>query len=145
MSRWVRWAAVAVLVSLGAVAGASPSASADPGLTLSASSANLGSGRTTVTLTGQYSCGPFASGVPDRGVIDLTVVQAKGRRTVTAYGYLEPTVCDGTDQPFAATLTVTGTTLFQKGAATWSASGYVEGDTGLQHVTVPPTPITLTR
>jgi hypothetical protein len=132
------------LVLLGALI-ATPPAGADPGLTLSASSANLGPDRTTVTVVGQYSCGPFASGLPDRGVIDFTVVQVKARRTVTAYGYLEPTVCDGTDQPFAATLTVTGTTPFRKGAATRSASGYVEGDTGLQHVTVPPTPITLTR
>ena len=144
MSRWVRWAAIAVLVSLGTVAGAPP-VSADPGLTLSASGAELGPGRTSVVVSGEYSCGPFASGLPDRGVIDFTVVQVRGRRTVTAYGYLEPTVCIGTDQPFAATLTVTGTTPFRKGAATWSASGYVEGDTGLQHVTVPPTAITLTR
>jgi hypothetical protein len=34
---------------------------------------------------------------------------------------------------------------FKKGAATWSASGYVEGDTGMQNVFVPPTRIALTR
>ena len=33
----------------------------------------------------------------------------------------------------------------RQGAAAWSASGYVEGDTGVQHVQVPPTLITLTR
>jgi hypothetical protein len=36
-------------------------------------------------------------------------------------------------------------TRFRAGAATWAGSGYVEGDTGLQHVQVGPTPITLTR
>ena len=144
MSRCARWVVPVLFVALVAVSGALPVA-ADPGLTLSAAGADLGPGRTTVVLSGEYSCGPFVSGHPDRGVIDLTVQQVKPRRTVTAYGYLEPTVCDGTDQPFATTLTVTGTTPLRVGRATWSGSGYVEGDTGLQHVTVAPTSITLTR
>jgi len=95
-------------------------------------------------LAGTYSCGPFASGRPDRGVIDLTVQQARMGDTVTAFGFLEPAVCDGTAQRFEVTLTGTGG-RFQRGAATWSASGYVEGDTGAQNVHVLPTPIVLTK
>jgi hypothetical protein len=90
-------------------------------------------------------CGPFASGLPDRGVIDLSVEQVRRGHTVTAYGYLEPSVCDGTPQSFDVTLTGTSGQRFRAGAATWAGSGYVEGDTGLQHVQVAPTPITLTR
>ena len=144
MSRWARWVVPILFVSSAAMFGASPAA-ADPGLTASATGADLGPGRTTVVLSGQYACGPFASGLPDRGVIDLTVEQVRGRRTMTAFGYLEPTVCDGANQPFATTLTVTSTVPFRAGPATWSASGYVEGDTGLQNVSVAPTSITLTR
>ena len=96
-------------------------------------------------LAGSYACGPFASGRPDRGVIDLSVEQVHGRRTVTAFGFLEPTVCDGTSQPFAVTLTGTGGQRFRVGPATWIGSGYVEGDTGLQHVQVPPTAIIVTQ
>jgi hypothetical protein len=143
MSR-VRWVVPVLLVALATVWGPSRVA-ADAGLTLTADAANLGPGRSAVVVSGRYSCGPFASGRPDRGVIDLTVQQVQGRRTVTAYGYLEPTVCDGTDQPFAATATVVGTRRLRAGPATWSGSGYVEGDTGLQNVHVPPTPITLAR
>jgi hypothetical protein len=96
-------------------------------------------------LVGTYTCGPFASGRPDRGVIDLSVQQRRAGRTVTAIGYLEPAVCDGTSEPFEVTLTSTDARRLGKGAATWSASGYVEGDTGTQTVHVPPTPIALTR
>jgi hypothetical protein len=98
-----------------------------------------------VGLRGTYTCGLFASGRPDRGVIDLSVEQRQPSGTVTAFGFLEPAVCDGTPQPFEVTLTGTGGKRFRQGTATWSASGYVEGDTGLQHVQVPPTPIVLMR
>jgi hypothetical protein len=115
------------------------------GLTVTASSAELGPHRTSVVLRGSYSCGPFASGLPDRGVIDLSIEQVRRGDTVAAFGFLEPSVCDGTSQPFNVTLTGTGGQRFRAGAATWAGSGYVEGDTGLQHVQVAPTPITLTR
>jgi hypothetical protein len=115
------------------------------GLTVTADTATLGPQRTSVVLAGTYSCGPFASGRPDRGVIDLTVQQTRMGDTVTAIGYLEPAVCDGSAQPFAVTLTGTGGKRFQRGAATWTASGYVEGDTGMQNVNVLPTPIVLTK
>jgi hypothetical protein len=118
---------------------------ADAGLTLTADTATLGPHRTGVVLGGTYTCGPFTSGRPDRGVIDLSVQQDLAGSTVTAFGFLEPAVCDGTSQRFEVTLTGTGGKRFRQGAATWSASGYVEGDTGLQHVQVPPTPIVLTR
>jgi hypothetical protein len=42
-------------------------------------------------------------------------------------------------------VTGTGGKRFPQGAATWMASGYVEGDTGMQFVQVPPTPIVLMR
>jgi hypothetical protein len=101
--------------------------------------------RTSVVLRGSYSCGPFASGLADRGVIDLTVEQARRDRKLAAFGFLEPSVCDGTSQPFAVTLTGTGAQRLRAGAATWAGSGYVEGDTGLQHVQVAPTRIMPSR
>ena len=116
-----------------------------PPVAVTATTATLSPGGTSVVLEGTYSCGPFASGRPDRGVIDLTVRQTAKGDTVTAFGFLEPSVCDGSAQPFAVTLTGTGGRRFQRGAATWSASGYVEGDTGTQNVHVPPTPIVLTK
>jgi hypothetical protein len=118
---------------------------AQDGLTVTATSAQVGPHRTSVVLRGSYSCGPFASGVPDRGVIDLSIEQVRGGQTVTAYGFLEPSVCDGSPQPFEVLLTGTGGKRFRAGVATWAGSGYVEGDTGLQHIQVAPTPITLTR
>jgi hypothetical protein len=120
-------------------------AAADVGLTLTADTATLGPHRSSVVLRGTYSCGPFASGRPDRGVIDLSIEQHHPSGTVAAFGFLEPAVCDGTSQPFEVTLTGTGGKRFRQGAATWSASGYVEGDTGLQFVQVPPTPIVLMK
>jgi hypothetical protein len=118
---------------------------AQDGLTVTATSAELGPRRTSVVLRGSYSCGPFASGVPDRGVIDLSIEQVRRGDTVVAFGFLEPSVCDGSSQRFDVVLTGTGGQRFRAGAATWAGSGYVEGDTGLQHVQVAPTPITLTR
>lgn len=120
-----------------------PAAEAGADLTLTASSARLGPDRTSVVLRGSYTCGPFASGLPDRGVIDLSVQQVRGVTTVTAYGYLEPSVCDGSAQPYRITLTGTSGQRFRVGSATWAASGYVEGDTGLQHVHVEATSISL--
>jgi hypothetical protein len=111
------------------------------GLSVNARSALLNAGGASVTLAGTYSCGPFTSGVPDRGVIDLTVTQSAGGVTVNGYGYLEPTVCDGAAQRYAVEVTTFGAQGFRRGAAQWSASGYVEGDGGLQHGSVPPTAI----
>ena len=144
MAKWMRRAVPIVLVATAAALGPA-AAAATAGLTVQAQSGDLGPGRTTVAVSGTYSCGPFTTGLPDRGVIDLTVAQVQRHRTVTAYGYLEPAVCDGTDQAFTTTVTVVGTRPFQVGGAQWSASGYVEGDTGLQSVHVPPTPLRLTR
>jgi len=144
MRRWgARTVLAAALVII--VAGPATPASAAEGLAVDVDGGALGPGRTTVVLAGTYSCGPFSSGAPDRGTIDLTVQQQQGRRTVTGYGYLEPTVCDGTDQPFTATVTAVGTSRFRVGAGTWSASGYVEGDGGLQHTSLPPTALAITR
>ena len=128
-----------------ATVGGAGAAAAAGGLTVTAGSAELGPQRTSVVLQGRYSCGPFASGRPDRGVIDLSIQQARRGHTATAFGFLEPSVCDGTSQRFNVTLTGSGDQRFQAGAATWAASGYVEGDTGLQHVQVAPTPIRITR
>jgi hypothetical protein len=136
---------VTVLLALTAALVPAAGAAAATGLALTADTATLGPHRTSVVLAGTYSCGPFASGRPDRGVIDLSVEQSRMGDTVKAIGYLEPAVCDGSAQPFEVTLTGTGGRRFQRGAATWSASGYVEGDTGTQNVHVAPTPIVLTK
>lgn len=126
------------------VGGAGAVAAAD-GLIVMASGAELGRHHTSVVLRGSYSCGPFATGLPDRGVIDLSIEQVRGGHTVAAFGFLEPSVCDGTSQPFDVRLSGARGQRFRAGAATWAASGYVEGDTGLQHVQVAPTLITLTK
>jgi hypothetical protein len=127
-----------------ALAPASPVA-ADSGLTLTASSAKLGADRTTVVLRGSYTCGPFTSGRPDRCMIDLTIRQVRRSGTVTGYGYVEPSICDGSPQSFAATLTSASGARFTTGPATWVGGGYVEGDGILQFGGVDPTPITITR
>ena len=142
MNRMAR-TTVTVLLALTAALIPAAGLAAEAGLTLTANKATLASHRTSVVLRGTYSCGPFASGRPERGVIDLGVRQTRGDATVDAIGYLEPSICDGTSRPFKVTLTSTGDERFRRGAATWSASGYVEGDTGLQDVHVPPTPILL--
>jgi hypothetical protein len=143
-----RTARTTVTVFLALIAAVIPAVgvAADAGLTLTADTATLGPHRTSVVLGGSYSCGPFASGLPDRGVIDLSVEQPRRDGTVAAFGFLEPSICDGTSQPFEVTLTGSGGGRFrQDAAATWRASGYVEGDTGVQHVQVSPTPIILVK
>ena len=135
---------VMVLLALTAALIPATGAAAATGLTVTADTATLGPQRTSVVLAGTYSCGPFASGRPDRGVIDLTIQQTRMGDTVTAImSFFQPGMSNA--QRFAVTLTGTGGRRFQRGAATWTASGYVEGDTGLQHVHVPPTPIVLTK
>ena len=134
MRRTIPLLAVVCAATLG---GAGAAAAAD-GLTVTASSAELGKHGTSVVLRGSYTCGPFASGQPDRGVIDLSIEQVRRGHTVAAIGYLEPSVCDGSSRPFNVTLTGTGPQRFRTGAATWAASGYVEGDTGMQTSTSPP-------
>jgi len=124
-----------VLVTVGGTA------SAAAGLTVTARRAVLAGAGASVTLVGTYSCGPFSSGVPDSGVIDFTIRQSSAGGTVTGFGYLEPTACDGADHPFSVDLPSVSELRFRRGAAQWSASGYVEGDGGLQSVSVPPTAI----
>jgi hypothetical protein len=139
-------AAVAAAMAVAAsAAGVTPAGAAQAGLTVAVDTVAVGSPRTGVVAEGTYSCGPFASGAPDRGVVDMTVQQVRAGATATAYGYLEPTVCDGTPQAFTISLTGTSDRRFRAGTAVWSVSGYVEGDTGLQHTYVPPTAITVTR
>ena len=145
MGMVVRRTIVLLVVVGAATVGGAEVVAAQDGLSVTATSAELAPHRTSVVLRGSYSCGPFASGVPDRGVIDLSIEQVRRGHTVAAYGFLEPSICDGSSQPFGVVLTGTGGQRFRAGAATWAGSGYVEGDTGLQHVQVAPTPITLTR
>ena len=127
--------APALLVPAGAAA------AAQAGLSVTAGSVVRHPGGMTVTLTGTYSCGPFAAGVPDRGVIDLTVSQAGAAGAINGYGYLDPTACDGAAHPYTVELTTYGEQAFQRGPARWSASGYVEGDGTMQHGGAGPTPI----
>jgi hypothetical protein len=144
MGTVVRRTVLLLVVAAAATVGGAGAVAAADGLTVTASSAELGRHRTSVVLRGSYSCGPFASGFPDR-VIDLSIEQVRRGHAVAAIGFLEPSVCDGTSQSFSVTLTGTGGQRFRPGAATWTGSGYVEGDTRLQHVQVAPTLITLTK
>jgi len=132
---------ILVLVVLAVAAVVVPSApAAAAGLTVTGRYAILGDDPAGVILVGQYSCGPFPAGVPDRGVIDLSVRQAAGGAEVVGISYLEPRVCTGEPQWYAAELIATAGT-FRRAAAQWSASGYVEGPGGVQSVHVPPTRI----
>jgi hypothetical protein len=129
---------VAVLAAVALVVPSTPAVAA--GLTITGRYALLGDTATSVVLVGQYSCGPFPTGVPDRGVLDLEIRQDVNGTPVNAIGYLTPTVCTGEPQWYAAELSaVEGS--FVRANARWSASGYVEGDGGLQNVHVPPTRI----
>jgi hypothetical protein len=112
-----RTARTTVTVLLALIAALIPAAgvAADTGLTLTADTATLGPHRTSVVLRGAYACGPFASGRPDRGVIDLSVEQTRTGGTVTSYGYLTPSICDGTSRPFEVTLTGTGGKRYRQG------------------------------
>jgi hypothetical protein len=131
----------AVLALIPALLAPTGAAAAAAGLTVTAGSAVRNPGGMSVTLTGTYSCGPFAAGVPDRGVIDFTVSQTAAAGTVNGYGYLDPTVCDGAAHPYAIEVTTFGEQAFRRGPAQWSASGYVEGDGTMQNGGAPPTPI----
>lgn len=127
---------LAALALAGVVGPAAPAFAAS-GLSITARQVRLGDTPDTVVLVGGYTCGPYAGGAPERGVIDLGVSQVVDGVTVTGIGYLEPTVCTGQPQRYAVELTAyTGS--FASGRATWSASGYLEGPDGLQHVFVPP-------
>lgn len=141
MQRALTVLAVSVLTMSTALLVPAGAAAAQAGLTVTARSALLNPGGMSVTLAGTYGCGPFTGGVPDRGVIDLTVSQPVGGVMVNGYGYLEPMVCDGAAHGYAVEVTTFGQQGFRRGPAQWSASGYVEGDGGLQHGSVPPTRI----
>jgi hypothetical protein len=125
----------AVLVPMSGVA--SPAA----GLSVTARRTVLNGAGASVTLTGSYTCGPFTGGAPDRGVIDFTIKQSHNDEVVTGFGFLEPTMCDGRVYPFSVDMPSASELRFHRGQAVWSASGYVEGDGGLQTVSVPPTAI----
>jgi hypothetical protein len=136
-----------VLLSLALVAtailgSASPASAITSGLNVAAQGAFVQEDRAAVVLIGWYTCGPFANGVPDRGVVDLTIRQTARDVETTAFGFLTPTVCDGRGQRFAIDITAVDGT-FKRGPARWSASGYVEGSTGIQTVFVPPTRINI--
>jgi hypothetical protein len=132
----------AVLLALGLLVPASTATAAETQAApqLTAQWALLADGATGVVLVGRYTCGPYPSGVPERGVIDLGLRQTVGGVEIRGIGYLEPRACDGQPQWFAVELTsVSG--MFQRGRARWSASGYIEGPSGVEQVSVPPTGI----
>jgi hypothetical protein len=91
------------------------------GLAVSVSDARLVPGGQQVVLSGSYSCGPFGPG-SDYGVVDLTLTRT-AKTTVTGYGYLYLTVCDGTAQQWSSTVDSVGGT-FGTGPATVTGSGY---------------------
>lgn len=132
---------LAVLAMCTVLVGTSGAVSMAAGLNVTARRAVLTGEGVSVTLTGTYTCGPFPGGVPDRGVIDFTISQPVAGGTVTGFGFLEPTACDGAVHPFSVDLPSVSELRFRRGVALWSASGYVEGGGGLQTVSVPPTEI----
>ena len=136
----MRRIALLLVTALAVLVPAAPAAAAT-GMTVTARWALLADDPTAVVLVGQYTCGPFTAGVPDRGVIDMSVTQVVDGVEVRGIGYLTPTVCDGSRQWYAVELTSVGGATFRRAAARWSASGYVEGDSGMQNVFVPPTRI----
>jgi hypothetical protein len=107
----VAGAFLAVMVGIGQPAGA------EPALRVSASSARLVTGGAQVVVSGRYVCGPFAEA---DGVVDLTVRQGD----TTGYGYLYPSVCDGTPQAWSAPVDSVGTP-FVPGRAQVVGGGYV--------------------
>jgi hypothetical protein len=111
---WACRRLLAVLALCAVLVGTSGAVSVAAGLTITARRAVLTGEGASVTLTGTYTCGPFPGGIPDRGVIDFT---------------------------FSVDLPSVSELRFRHGVALWSASGYVEGDGGLQTVSVPPTAI----
>jgi hypothetical protein len=114
--RLLRLAVVLTAVAA-AVLGLGSPAIADPTLQVSVTGAQLTPGGLQVVLTGRYVCGPFS---PDSdGVVDLTLVQVN----TTGYGYLYPTVCDGTAQSWSAPIDSVGAP-FARGRAQASGSGY---------------------
>lgn len=83
----LRTVAVATAALLAPLLLAPAPATADPGLSVSASGARLVPGGQQVVLTGRYSCGPFGAG-SDYGVVDLTLTQPGGGITRIGYGYV---------------------------------------------------------
>ncbi|MGI5215490.1 hypothetical protein [Plantactinospora sp. CA-290183] len=134
--------AFAALVAPPVPATAAPEgrAGAAPALTVTARYALLGDSPERAVLIGRYTCGPYPGGVAERGVVDLGLRQDVAGTVVDAFGYLEPAVCTGQPQQYAVEL-VSYSGPLVAGAASWSASGYVEGPGGAQSVYVPPTPI----
>jgi hypothetical protein len=113
---------VVVTAVVAAVLGPGLPAVADPTLQVSVTGARLAPGGLQVVLTGRYVCGPFS---PDSdGVVDLTLVQELSPAgTITGYGYLYVTVCDGSSQAWSAPVDSVGG-QFVRGRAQVSGSGY---------------------
>jgi hypothetical protein len=112
---------MAVTAVAAVVLGFGQPAVAEATLQVSVTDARLTPGGLQVVLTGQYVCGPFS---PDSdGVVDLTVVQKRGTEATTGYGYLYPTVCDGSAQVWSAPVDSVGG-QFVRGKAQASGSGY---------------------
>jgi hypothetical protein len=78
----------------------------------------------TVVVSGTYTCGPFDT--TSAGVVDLTVEQGR----VTGIGYVPILTCDGAAQAYQAEVVSNSDRQFKRGAATATASGYVEGMVG---------------
>jgi hypothetical protein len=108
---------VVVAALLAAVVGVGQPAGAEPTLQLSANSARLVAGGAQIVVSGRYVCGPFAEA---DGVVDLTVVQGD----TTGYGYVYPSVCDGTPQAWSAPVDSVGAP-FVPGRAQVTGGGYV--------------------
>jgi len=110
-----------VTAIVAAVLGLSQPAIAAPTLQVSVTSARLQSSGLQVTLTGQYTCGPFS---PDSdGVVDLDLRQETGNTLTVGYGYIYLTICDGRTQNWSSPVDSVGGP-FVRGRAQVLGGGY---------------------
>ena len=121
----IRRAVLAVIVA--ATLAAAPAAWAlDQTFGFTVDTARLAADRHTMVVSGTYTCGPFDT--TDRGVVDLTVQQGR----TTGFGYVPILTCDGNAHTYQAEVVSNSDRQFKPGAATATASGYVEGVVGGQ-------------
>jgi Family of unknown function (DUF6299) len=112
-------------VTMAATLAAAPAAwavEATFGFTVDA--ARLAADRHTVVVSGTYTCGRFDT--TGAGFVDLTVRQG----LTTGFGDVPILTCDGTAKAYQAEVVSNSDRRFKRGAASVTASGYVEGMVG---------------
>jgi hypothetical protein len=112
-------------VTMAATLAAAPTAWAlDETFGFTVDAARLAADRHTVVVSGTYTCGPFDT--TGAGVVDLTVRQGR----TTGFGYVPVLTCDGSAKGYRAEVVSNSDRRFMRGAASATASGYVEGTVG---------------